>query len=210
MMKQSVLCVVCAVFALTGALVSARAEPQDAKYNKVVRIGEKAPSFTKLTGVDGKSHSLKDLKTSKAVVVIFTCNHCPIAQAYEERLIRLTSDYKKWGLSVVAISVSHMESDGLQEMKKHANEHKFNFPYLQDLSQDSARNLGATSTPHVFLLDGKRKIVYMGAIDDDWTGEKVEKPYLRDAVDAVLSGKKVAISESRQMGCQIEYVRKRR
>ncbi len=176
-----------------------------AKFNKVVKIGQKAPSWKELIGIDDKKHSLEDWKSKKLVVVVFTCNHCPVAQAYEKRLIEFTKQYKSKGVAVVAISVSQFEADSFENMKQHAEKHKFNFPYLYDKTQKSARKWGVTRTPQVFVLDQKRNFAYMGAVDDNMNRSKVTKNYLRDAVDATLSGKEPEIRESRQIGCAIDY-----
>jgi len=174
------------------------------KFNKVVGLGDPAPDWAGLPGVDDKPHSLGDYAEAKAVIVIFTCNHCPVATMYEERVIELAKKYEKQ-VQVVAISVSHNGADTMEKMKKRAAEKKFSFPYLYDETQKSARNYGATVTPHFFLLDGKRRIAYMGAFDDNFETEKVAKHYLADAIEAVLAGKEPRVKESLQRGCAIEY-----
>jgi peroxiredoxin len=168
-------------------------------------LGDKAPAWKKLEGTDGKSHSLADLKDAKAIVVIFTCNHCPVAKAYEERLVALDRDYKEKGVEVVAINVSNAEADKLPAMKERAEEKGFEFAYLYDPSQEIGRAFGAKVTPHAFLLDKDRKLAYRGAIDDNQKADKVETNSLRDALDAVLAGKKPAVAETDQFGCGIGY-----
>ncbi len=194
---------VCAVLAV-AACVSIAAEKGRSKFNNVVVVGDKAPDWADLPGVDGKPHSLADYGDAKAVIVVFTCNHCPVAKAYEARLIELAKAYEK-EVQVVAISVSHNGADGLEKMKVRAAESNLPYPYLYDESQQSARKYGATATPHFFLLDGERKIAYMGAFDDNLEGIKVDKHYLADAVKAVLAGKEPRVRESLQRGCAIEY-----
>ena len=175
-------------------------------FNSVLEIGAAAPDFRDLPGVDGENHSLSDFAPAKALVLVFTCNHCPVAVANEERLIALQRDFASRGVQVVAINVNNLPEDKLEPMKQHAQEHGFNFPYLFDSSQASGRAYGATVTPHVFLLDGQRRVVYMGAIDDNaMEPEKVTKHYLRDAVEAVLAGKAPPQPETRQKGCGIRY-----
>lgn len=176
-----------------------------AKFNRVLDIGSKAPAWKNLQGTDGKVHSLSDLNRAKAVVVVFTCNHCPVAQAYQKRLIELANDYRKSGVAMVSISVSRYEADNFESMKKRAAEMEYPFHYLQDTTQRIGKVYGALWTPQVFLLDRKRQVVYMGAIDDSLHPEKVQKRYLRDAIDAVVSEKPVEIEETKPVGCPIDY-----
>jgi peroxiredoxin len=196
--------VLCAMFAGIATLPPADAAAQS-KFNKVVEIGAKAPEWSDLPSVDGKSHSLSEFRDAKAVVLVFTCNHCPVAKQYEERLIQFAKAHEKQ-VQVVAISVSHNAADRLDKMKSRAAEKRFPFPYLYDESQQSARAYGATVTPHFFVLDADRKIAYMGAFDDNiFEPEKVEKHYLVDAVEAVLAGNEPKVKESLQRGCAIDY-----
>lgn len=170
-----------------------------------VKIGSPGPAWTNLEGTDGKTHSLSDLADAEAVAVVFTCNHCPVAQAYEERLVKFVDDYKDKGVELVAINVNNLEEDKLPAMKERATGKGFNFQYLYDPSQETGRAYGATVTPHVFLLDKNRRVVYMGAIDDEMNESAVTKHLLRDAVDAVLAGQAPAVTESEQFGCSIKY-----
>ena len=174
-----------------------------AKHNSKVDIGDKAATWSDVPGTDGKTHSLSDFGDAKAVVVVFTCNNCPVAVAYEDRLIDLARDYKDKKVAVVAINVN--KNEDLKAMKARAEEKGFNFPYLYDESQESAREYGATCTPHVFVLDGDRTIAYMGAVDDNMNSANAEKHYLRDAIDAVLAGKKPETTETKQVGCSIKW-----
>lgn len=176
-----------------------------AKFNRVMDIGKPAPAWKELPGVDGKEHSLDDLKKAKAVVVVFTCNHCPVAQSYEERLIKLAKESRKKGVELVAISVSRYEADSLEAMKKRSAEMKYPFAYLHDSTQMIGKKYGALWTPSVFLLDGKRRVVYMGGVDDSMYAEKAERRFLKDAIDAVLAGKPVEITETKPVGCPIDY-----
>lgn len=176
-----------------------------AKFNRVMDIGKPAPVWKNLPGVDGKLHSLEELKKAKAVVVIFTCNHCPVAQAYEQRLIKLANERSKQGVEFVAISVSSYEADNLEAMKKRSADRKFPFVYLQDPTQQTGKQYGALWTPSIFLLDSKRRVVYMGGVDDSMYPEKVERRFLKDAIDAVLAGKTIYVEETKPVGCQIDY-----
>src|SRR5580698_3578918 len=145
-------------------------------------IGSAAPDFS-LPGVDGKTWSLSSFAAAKVLVVVFTCNHCPTAQAYEDRLIQLTKDYMDKGVAVVAIMPNDPTSirldelgytdmgDSFDEMKRRAAEKHFNFPYLYDgKTEETARKYGPIATPHVFIFDKSRKLRYSGRVDD------VEKP----------------------------------
>ena len=174
-----------------------------------VKIGDPAPNFKGIVGTDDKKHSLSDFKDSKFVVVVFTCNR-PVASAYEKRLVALQDDYKAKGVQVVAVNVNNIEPDRLDKMKQRAKDRKFNFPYLYDSSQKLGHDYGATVTPHVFLLDQKRKVVYMGAVDDKMNADQVKKTYLRDALDALLAGKKPPKTVTKQFGCGIKYEKKQR
>jgi thiol-disulfide isomerase/thioredoxin len=172
---------------------------------KAVAVGEAAPTWKDLEGIDGKKHSLADIKDAKGVIVVFTCNHCPVAQAYEDRIVALANDYKNKGVELVAINVNNMEQDKLPAMKERAEAKGFEFDYLYDPSQAIGRAFGAMVTPHAFLLDGQKNLVYAGAIDDNMEIDKVEKQYLRDAVDAVLEGSKPETGSTKPVGCGIRY-----
>jgi peroxiredoxin len=176
-----------------------------AKFNRVLNIGDKAPDWSDLPGVDGKKHSLDEYREAKAVVIVFTCNRCPVSKQYAERLAAFVKKYGK-EVQVVAISVSLHGADRLNQMVVRAAEKPFPYPYLYDESQFTGRTYGATATPQFFLLDGERRIAYMGAFDDNYAdAEKVEKHYLNDAVEAMLAGKEPATKESLARGCAIEY-----
>lgn len=177
------------------------------KFNRVLNTGDKAPTWGELKAVDGRAVDLTDFADSDVVVVVFFANRCPMSQAYTPRLNSIAADYRDRGVSIVAISVSHAAADNFEAMQVRARQQKFQFEYLQDLSQGVAKRYGATCTPHVFVLDRQRCIAYMGAIDDQAKdASRAEEPYLRWALDAVLSGKRPEIAESRQVGCDIEYV----
>jgi len=197
----------CATVGLVAAILGGPAISfvEAAKFNRKVDIGDKAPLWKNLEGTDGKRHSLADLKKAKAVVVVFTCNHCPVAKAYEERLIELARDFQKRDVVTVAISVSLVEADSLDAMKKRAVEKKYPFTYLHDPDQKTGQSYGSYCTPSVFLLDGDRRIAYMGKIDDSMYADRVEEGFLRDAIEAVLKGEKPEITETKPIGCPIEY-----
>lgn len=196
-------------FALVGLIFAAAGLPTlaagKAKFNQVLEIGDAAPDWADLPGVDDQPHSLADYPDSRVVVIVFTCNHCPIAKAYEQRLLEFARDFADRKVQVVAISVSRSPVDRLDNMKLRAKERGYSFPYLSDESQKTGRAYGATVTPHVFVLDADRKVAYMGAFDDNANASRVEKCYVVDAVEALLEGKTPPVRESLQRGCEIDY-----
>jgi peroxiredoxin len=192
---------------IVGGLVLISA--QAAQFNKKLNIGDAAPAWSNLPGVDGKSQSLADLKDKDVVVVVVTCNHCPVAVAYEDRIIAFTKKYAGSSdskVAVVAINVNNLEADKLPRMKERAKEKGFNFPYLYDESQKTGREYGATVTPEFFVLNKERKIVYMGAMDDSQDSPKVN--YLEPAVEAALKGEMPETKETRARGCSVKYEKK--
>jgi peroxiredoxin len=190
---------------MAGLLFDAAAA-RAGKFNKTLSAGEKAPDFKNLAGTDDKPHGLADWKDAKLVVVVFTCNHCPIAGAYEDRIMALANQYRERGVQFVAVSSSRLPSDDFAAMKKRAAEKKYPFPYLHDASQQVGKSYGASVTPEVFVLKGDRTIGYLGTIDDNWNDEgSVGRAYLRDAIDALLAGKEPTRFETRPVGCGIQY-----
>jgi len=181
------------------------------KFNKVVSVGDKAPTFSGLPAVqngEDTSLTLSDIKED-VVVVVFLANHCPVVKAYEDRLIEFTNAYKDKGVKVVGISVSNpsINEDKIPGIKEYTKEHKSNYIYGYDETQAIGKAYGATNTPQFFVLDKERKIRYTGTLDDNQQEAKVTKTYLKDAVDALLSGKAPEIDESRPQGCGISYRR---
>lgn len=170
------------------------------------KIGDKATDF-KLKGTDGKMHSMKDIKDAKGYIVIFTCNHCPYSKAYEDRIIALQKEYSPKGYHVIAINPNDPElnaEDSYELMIVRAKEKGFNFPYLFDKGQEIFPQYGATKTPHVFLLDEKMIVRYIGAIDDSTEEDDVEIPFLANAIDALLAGKKISPELTKAIGCSIK------
>jgi peroxiredoxin len=170
-----------------------------------LKVGDSAPAFSGIVGIDDKEHGLKDYESAKVVVLVFTCNHCPVAQAYQDRLVKLQKDYEEKGVRVVAVNVNKIDADKLDKMKDRAKEKKFNFPYLYDESQKIGKDFGAKTTPHVFVLNKERKVAYAGAIDNDMDESKAKKHYLRDAIDALLDGKEPPEKSVKPFGCSIKY-----
>lgn len=207
------LCLFTFVFATTVSFAN--------EEHSTLPIGAAAPDF-KLPGIDGKTYSLSSFNNASILVIIFTCNHCPTAQAYEDRIIKLTDDYKNKSVSVVAIMPNDPAAvrldelgytdlnDGFKEMKLRAKQKHFNFPYLYDgETQSAAKVYGPAVTPHVFIFDKARKLRYEGRIDD------VEKPTktpnsldTRNAIEALLNNKEVPVATTKVFGCSIKWAEK--
>jgi peroxiredoxin len=168
-----------------------------------LKLGDPAPKWSGLRGTDDAKHGLTDYAKAKVLVVVFTCNNCPVAKAYEDRLIALAKVYQSKGVQVVALDVN--KNEDLEEMKERAKEKEFNFPYLNDPSQKSARDHGATNTPHVFVFDKARKLVYLGGIDDNMDDSEVKHTYLRDALDSILAGKTPKKQQTAHPGYGIKW-----
>ncbi|MBS4038995.1 MAG: thioredoxin family protein [Flavobacteriales bacterium] len=173
-------------------------------------IGDIATDFS-LKNTDGKMVSLKDYKDAKGFIVIFTCNHCPYAVAYEDRIIALDKKYKSKGYPVIAINPNNPEKqpkDSYDLMQVRSKEKGFTFPYLLDEGQKIYPQYGATKTPHVFILEKTSKgnvVQYIGAIDDNHEEPKnVKVKYVEDAVDALLNKKEVVVKTTKAIGCSIK------
>jgi len=171
------------------------------------KVGDKAADFS-LKNIDGKLVSLKDFKSVKGYIVIFTCNHCPFAKAYEDRIIALNKKYAPMGYPVIAINPNDPKvqpEDSFEKMQERAKEKKFKFPYLFDDGQKIFPLYGATKTPHVFLLDKDQIVRYIGAIDDNAQNEKeVEVKYLENAIAALSKGQKPNPETTKAVGCSIK------
>jgi peroxiredoxin len=178
------------------------------KYNKVLGIGDPAPAWEELEGTDGRKHSLADLKNKDVVVVVFTCNSCPVAAGYEDRIQAFAARYAKSDgkVEVVAINVNTGKDDALPAMKARAEKKGLTYSYLFDPTQAIARKYGATFTPEFFVLDKDRKVVYSGAMDDKAPPGEPKLNYLEAAVQAVLAGKPSPTAEtSAAAGCKIKF-----
>lgn len=203
------------LFIWSAILLSVRAESIPS-----LALGSSAPDFN-LPGVDGRNWSLKDFADAKILVVVFTCNHCPTAQYYEERVKKIVTDYKDKGVALVGIMPNDPKSvrldelawtdlsDSFPEMKIRARDRAYNFPYLYDGETESvARAYGPVATPHVFVFDSSRKLRYAGAIDDSERIQNVKKNYLRDALDALLAGSEPAPAQTKVIGCSTKWAGK--
>jgi thiol-disulfide isomerase/thioredoxin len=189
---------------------------------ETLEIGRQAPDFN-LPGVDGRNYRLADFADAKILVVVFTCNHCPTAQAYEDRIIKLTSDYKNKGVAVVAISPNDPQavrldelgysdmSDTFEEMKIRVKDKGYNFPYLYDgETQKVTTAYGAVATPHLFIFDSQRKLRYTGRFDDsEKTPKQVNSKDAINAIEAILAGRKVPVEKTVAFGCSVKWASKR-
>jgi peroxiredoxin len=206
---------------LTALLLSSTDDVRAApKGMKTLDIGEAAADF-ELPGVDGKTYRLADFADAKVLVVIFTCNHCPTAQAYEDRMIQLHADYKDRSVAVVAVSPNDPKAvrldelgytdlgDSFEDMKIRAKDKGFEFPYLYDgETQKMSAAYGVLATPHVFIFDAERKLRYVGRIDDSDV-RTVKSHDARNAIDALLADKPVPVAKTRVFGCSTKWSDKR-
>jgi peroxiredoxin len=168
-----------------------------------VTIGEKLAPFA-LKNYDGKNVDLKSYQGNKAVVLMFISTQCPVSNGYNDRMASLAKDYTGKGVAVVGINANKQEST--DEIARHAKEHGFPFPVLKDEGNVQADHFGAQVTPEVYVYDSSWTLRYHGRIDDDRRGDNVKSQDLRNALDAVLSGKDVAVTETKAFGCTIKRV----
>ncbi len=193
-----------------------------AEDHPTLSTGSKAPDFN-LRDVSGKMYSLSSFSASKVLVIIFTCNHCPTAQAYEDRIIQLVNDCQSKSVAIVAIMPNDDQAlrldeldfsdlgDSYEDMKVRASEKKFNFPYLYDGETQAVANAyGPIATPHVFVFDQERKLRYQGRFDD------TESPFItptvndtRNVIELILQGKEVAVTNTKVFGCSVKWSEKR-
>jgi peroxiredoxin len=175
-----------------------------------VKVGKTAPEFS-LKSVRGPMVSLSDYNDKKGVILVFTCNHCPYAKMYEDRLIALDKKYKEKGWPVIAINPNDPEAqpaDSYEKMIERAENKGFTFPYLFDEGQKVYPQYGATRTPHIFLLENTKKgfkVAYIGAIDDNAKdASAVKERFVENAIDALMAGNKVEKEETAAIGCSIK------
>lgn len=185
---------------------------------RTLPLGSVAPDFD-LPGVDGRNWRLQDFSDAKILVIVFTTNHCPTAQYYEDRLKQLVIDYKPRGVALVAISPNHPDAvrldelgyaihgDSFEEMKVHARLNEFNFPYLYGGGEHEATSLayGPLATPHAFIFDAGRKLRYSGRIDDSERKQFVRQRDVRNALDALLAGQEPPVTQTRVFGCSVKW-----
>lgn len=187
---------------------------------KTLNIGAKAPNF-KLLGIDDKYYTLENFDNSDFLVIIFTANHCPTAQAYEDRIIDLVNDYKSRNVQVIGISSNNPEAvrldelaysdmgDTFEDMKKRAIDKNYNFPYLFDGDEQvTLKAYGAMATPHVFIFDKERKLQFQGRIDNAENIKNVKVSDTKNALDELLAGKKVSVPTTKVFGCSMKWASK--
>jgi peroxiredoxin len=203
---------------LFSLLVASAASAQTS--HPILALGSSAPDFS-LPGVDGKTHSLADYAGSPILIVVFTCNHCPIAQMYEQRIQQLETDYRDRGVAVVAIEPNDPKalrideldssdiSDSLDEMKIRVEYKHLHYPYLYDgETQSVTRAYGPQATPHVFIFDKDRKLRYEGRMDNSYRKEMVNTQDARNALDALLANREVAVKHTGVFGCSTKWKEK--
>jgi peroxiredoxin len=186
------------------------AAPARADGGKPLALGATAPLPTaKLKSADGKSVSIAEVKGSKGTLVVFTCNNCPFARAWEERIVTLGNSYSKKGVGVLLANANDpniAKADTFDLIQARAKDRGMQFPYAVDEGSALARAFGASVTPEAFLFDKAGKLVYHGTIDDNHQdADKASKHYLKDALDAVVTGKAPPVGETKSMGCGIKF-----
>ena len=197
---------IAAMFVLVSLMSAFTLVKSDSGY----QVGDIATDFS-LKNVNNKKVALADFKDAKGFIVIFTCNHCPYAKAYEDRIIALDKRYNPLGYPVIAINPNDPDvqpADGFEEMQKRAKDKGFPFPYLLDEGQKVYPMYGATKTPHVYVLNKQEEkliVRYVGAIDDNYdNANDVSKKYVEEAVDALLAGKEIKTPYTLAIGCTIK------
>ena len=197
----------------TEAIPSASAKPAMAMVehrSSPLPIGaDVVMADVEMKNIDGQMFSFDGIKGDKGTLIVFTCNHCPYAQAWEARIATAGNAAMKMGFGVIAVNPNDTKAfpeDGLEEMKRRATAVGFEFPYVVDATSDVARAFGASKTPEVFLFDAGGKLVYYGAVDDNYRdAAKVEQTYLEDALKAVAGGQPVAKTVTKALGCSIKF-----
>jgi peroxiredoxin len=181
-------------------------------YNPDRNIGDVVPAWTGLPGCDGQPHGWQEFAERDYLVVVFTCNSCPYAVDYEDRIQALArrASLPESRFALVAINANLIPEDALPAMRRRAEQRGFSFPYLFDETQTVSRSFGAVRTPEFFILDRQRRIVYMGSYDDHEVAAQVSKRYVEEALAALLAARPVPVAETPPIGCMIRYQRTRR
>lgn len=201
------------VFVAIAALCGLALPAPAGTYNKQLGIGDPAPDWSGLEGIDGGKYSLKELADKEVIVIAFTCNTCPYATDLEDRLIALAKKFASDGdkCALVAINPNLVAGDQMPAMQDRAKLKRFNFPYLHDAAQQqTAKSYGATYTPEFVVLSKGRKVIYLGAFDNSPNGKNITNRYVEDAVAAALAGKLPEVTETPAIGCAVRYVRERK
>ncbi len=216
--SKNTITVIMLIMTLFYTVINLRAQAD----HPTLQIGQMAPDFL-LPGIDGKDYSLKDFDDNKFLVILFTCNHCPTAQSYEDRIIQLVDDYQGKGVGFLAVSPNDPLAvrldelgytdlgDDLEDMKIRAEYKKFNFPYIYDgETQEMSRKYGPVATPHVFIFDSGRKLRYVGRIDDSELAARSDTKHdTRNALEELLAGKQVTVEKTKTFGCSVKWSDKR-
>lgn len=175
-----------------------------------LKIGDMAPPFTGLPGTDGRPHSLQEFASSPLLLVVFSCNHCPYAQAWEGRLLQLAKDYAMKGMATVIINpndTANYPDDRMDRMKERARAKNYPCPYVRDDSQEVAHAYGALVTPHLYLFDRQRRLIFQGRVDDNWQEPaKAKKHFAQEAIEAALQGKPVPTPTTSVIGCTVKWL----
>jgi len=179
------------------------------QFNPTLSIGDAAPKVPALPGTDGKEHAIAAGPEPKVTVVAFTCNTCPYAIDYEERLEALAKSLDDQPVRLIVVNSNTGKRDDVEAMKERAKEKSFTFTYVKDADGKVGQAFGATRTPEFIVLDRSAKVVYLGAMDDDPGGKDIKHHYVQDAITAALSDKKPAVTETPPIGCNIKYPRER-
>ncbi|MCU7617611.1 thioredoxin family protein [Chryseobacterium sp. PBS4-4] len=198
------------IFNLNAQNTSQQESVKSSAESKGYKVGDAATDF-RLKNIDGKIVSLKDFGDAKGFIVVFTCNHCPYAKSYEDRIVELDKIFKSQGYPVIAINPNDPKiqpQDGFKEMIERAGEKGFTFPYLFDEGQKIYPQYGATKTPHVFVLqkEGDKNIVkYIGAIDNNYeNAAEATEHYVKDAVNSLIKGEPIETTKTVAIGCTIK------
>jgi len=196
--------------ALTIAGAASAASAAEGAGAGALAVGSKAPlATTKMKNVDGKMVAIADVTGKAGTLVVFTCNHCPFAKGWEERIVELANSYSKKGIGVILVNANDpakYPEDGFAEMQARAKARGLQAPYVVDETSAVARAFGATVTPEAFLFDKSGKLAYHGTVDDNHKdAAKVQSRYLKDALDAVAAGKAPAQPETKSLGCGIKF-----
>lgn len=198
------------LLALAALATPLAARAEDGAEPEVLAIGAAAPlSDVKMKSVDGREYSIASVAGKKGTLVVFSCNHCPWAKAWETRIVELGNAYAKKGVGVIVVNSNDPEQfpeDAYDAMQTRAKQRGMKYPYVVDATSDVARAFGATHTPEVFLFGADKKLVYHGAVDDNAKDPgQVKEKYLANALQAVVAGKTVAVAQTKSMGCSIKY-----
>lgn len=196
--------------AALAVTVVAAAHPVRAEEPAGIAIGDAAPMATvKMKSVDGREFAIQDVAGKKGTLVVFSCNACPYAKAWEQRIVEIGNTYSKKGFGVIVINSNdpdRVPDDGYATMQQRAKQRGMRYPYVVDATSEVARAFGATRTPEAFVFDASGKLAYHGTIDDNaHEPAKVKDRYLVNALQAVSAGKPVAVRETKSIGCGIKF-----